>query len=123
MAATIDDFKVFNAVIVLDSISVVNVFVWSEIAPEMLCHNVAMLKNILAASCDANVSVVLNSPCFDSIIDPAAFHTTKSSCPSVGNSFGLDVKIVSAVFAFNCRHNSYSISVLSSPNLSKSERL
>lgn len=51
------EHKVFKAVVVLDLVEVVHVFVFPESAPKMLFHDVAMLQDVEAASGELNVPV------------------------------------------------------------------
>ena len=55
------EFKVLNAVVVLDLIDVVDVLVGRESAPNMALHDETMLQNVEPASGELNVSVVPDS--------------------------------------------------------------
>ena len=74
------EFKVFKTVIVLDSVDVVNVIVGSKIAPNMLCHNLSMLKHVEAIPGDLNVSVFADSSRDVSVPALARAEAHVSSC-------------------------------------------
>ena len=56
------EFKILNAVVMLDAVEVVDVLVFPESAPKVTLHDLAMLKDVEASACELNVAVGPDAP-------------------------------------------------------------
>lgn len=96
MTGASSEFKIFNAVVVLDLIEVVYVLVGAESAPKVSLHNDTMLKHVDSVAGELNVSVLADSACDVTV---AALTRAETHCRSSFGPAGLDTESVSARFA------------------------
>ena len=100
MTGSSSEFKILNAVVVLNAVAVVDVIVWPERASKMALHNETMLKHVEAVAGKLDVSVFSNSPRNVSIA--ARARTEAHTAP---DPLWLDCKLHPAGFASdNNRH-------------------
>ena len=94
----IQDLQILNPVVSPVTVSMVDVLPLGKFAAKMSLHNTAMLKYVLAASCDLNVSVSADSPSLLSPRHTAASHRTESRGRPLGPA-GFDAERSSTSFA------------------------
>ena len=118
MIGDIKDLKILKPVVMLDTVSVVYVLPPVETAPEMLFHNVAMLKYVVAASSEPNISAAADGPIDRAPRYAAAIHRTESDA-SASEPGRFNLEHVSTNFAGDIDHSSASSWLVTVINISE----
>src|SRR3990172_2900592 len=93
------EFKIFKSVIRFDAVSVVNVFSFPKITPNVSSHNNAMLKQEFWTNPNRDISIRSSKPsCV--LHFPAAFHRAEFN--STPKSLWLNREFFPAIFTSDC---------------------
>jgi hypothetical protein len=96
MTGASSEFKILKAVVVLDFVDVVDVFIGSESAAKMALHDDTMLKHVDSTARELYVAIFADS---SGDVSVAALTRAEAHCGSPFSSAWLDRESVSARFA------------------------